>query len=119
MTQPQPHRALSRFIAIIQQRCPRCLKGAVFSDLLQTFEQCPQCELKYEREPGYFTGAMYLSFGMAGLISIPLWLLLVYYEFSSGWIMPFVGAVLVGVSPLVFRYSRVVWLHLDQLIAPR
>ena len=28
-------------------------------------EACPACGLKFEREPGYFVAAMYLSYGAA------------------------------------------------------
>ena len=27
--------------------------------------QCPVCGLRYHREPGYFLGAMYISYGLA------------------------------------------------------
>jgi hypothetical protein len=57
---PQRSNGFRRLAAIVQQRCPRCLHGQVFATLFRMHEQCPLCGLSFEREPGYFTGAMYL-----------------------------------------------------------
>ena len=45
--------------AILRQRCPRCFTGQVFRGLIDMNERCPVCDLEFEREPGYFTGAMF------------------------------------------------------------
>jgi uncharacterized protein (DUF983 family) len=60
--------------AIVKQRCPRCLQGQVFATLFRMHAQCPLCGLVFEREPGYFTGAMYLSYGVAVSATVPVWL---------------------------------------------
>jgi hypothetical protein len=41
-------------------------------------EQCPVCGLRFEREPGYFTGAMYLSYGVAIVATVPVWLIMAW-----------------------------------------
>ena len=56
-----------RMGAIVRQRCPRCLKGKVFSGLFRMNENCPECGYRFEREQGYFLGAMYASY----FISVP------------------------------------------------
>src|SRR5260370_21128589 len=55
--------------SILQQRCPRCRIGGIFQySIFRGFpkmcERCGICDLKFEREPGYFLGAMYFSFAM-------------------------------------------------------
>ena len=82
-------------------------------------EPCPRCGLRFEREPGYWTGAMVASYalGVPVLVVIvaALWLL-------TGWDIVLVliaGDVLfLAAAPFIWRYSRVVWLHLDWLIDP-
>lgn len=81
---------------------------------------CPECGLVFEREPGYFLGAMYLSYGLGILVAAPVALGLhlglgVSVEVSA-WSS---GAVLVVASPWLFRSSRVGWLHFDQHFHPR
>ena len=82
-------------------------------------EPCPRCGLRFEREPGYWTGAMVASYalGVPVLVVIvaALWLL-------TGWdivLVLIVGDVLfLAAAPFIWRYSRVVWLYLDWLIDP-
>ena len=55
---------------IFGQLCPRCRTGDIFrSSIFRGFpkmhECCPVCGLKFEREEGYFLGAMYISYGLA------------------------------------------------------
>lgn len=76
--------------------------------------------MKFEREQGYFLGAMYVSY----VLSIPAVLLLVLLIWKlSAW--PFdgcVGAAFVAYLPcvpLVTRYARVVWMYIDQALDPR
>ena len=48
-------------------------------------DRCPACGLKFEREPGYYLGAMYVSYGLAlvtiVVIAIALWL-------TTNWSLP-------------------------------
>ena len=40
------------------------------------FTHCTACDLKFERESGYFIGAMYLNYGATVLIAFPSYFLL-------------------------------------------
>jgi uncharacterized protein (DUF983 family) len=61
-----------RFSAILKQLCPRCLQGKVFGKLWKMNRRCPACGLEFEREPGYYLGAMYFSYGLAVVSGIPI-----------------------------------------------
>src|ERR1700686_190132 len=67
---------------ILCQRCPRGRAGSIFRySIFRGFpkmqERCPVCDLKFEREPGYFLGAMYVSYGLGivivTIIAAALW----------------------------------------------
>ena len=60
------------FRGALRQVCPRCQSGAIFQGRIAVHEHCPVCGLKYEREPGYFLGAMYVSY----LLVVPIFLLM-------------------------------------------
>jgi hypothetical protein len=82
-------------------------------------EQCPICGLRFERETGYWTGAMVASYALG----IPVLALIVaVLFFALGWdilVALVVGDVLfLAFVPFIWRYSRVAWLHLDWLIDP-
>ena len=55
----------SRLGAIAAQRCPVCLEGRMFAGGFRMNEQCPVCGHRFMREPGYFQGAMYVSYALA------------------------------------------------------
>ena len=70
--------------AILRELCPRCYTGKIFrGPLWRTYlamnERCPVCDLKYEREQGYFLGAMYFSY----MLSIPPVLVLVFVSLMT------------------------------------
>ena len=82
-------------------------------------EKCPVCGLRFEREQGYFLGAMYFSY----LISIPpvLVLLLLFWRYTSWrfeWVVAAAFVAYLPFVPLVTRYARVVFLYLDQHFDP-
>ncbi|MEM1406420.1 MAG: DUF983 domain-containing protein [Bacteroidota bacterium] len=76
-------------------------------------KNCPSCGLQFEREPGFFFGAMYISyaFSVALFVAIGLGLSIIgdfplYIYFIS-----IVLAVIIFL-PVSFRYSRILFLHL-------
>jgi len=109
---------MRRLLAIITLRCPRCLAGKMWHGPLTMNQECPVCGLVFEREPGYYTGAMVVSYAIA----VPTFGLIVIALLLAG--VEAVVALLVGgafylfLAPFIFRYSRVVWLHLDWGIDP-
>jgi uncharacterized protein (DUF983 family) len=109
---------MRRLVAVLQLRCPRCLRGKVWRSFLDMQQRCPVCDLLFEREPGYFTGAMVVSYVLAvptfGLIVIAL--LLAGLETGIA-LLAGAGLYLV-IAPFILRYSRVIWLHFDWLIDP-
>jgi len=110
--------------AIARQVCPRCRQGKIFRaplrlGILAMHEHCPVCGLQFDREPGYFLGAMYFSY----LFSIPPVLLLVWIIWRlTGWSleMVLVGAFVAYLPfvPMVTRYSRVIWIYVDRKFDP-
>jgi len=107
-----------RLVAIFTLRCPRCLIGKMWRGFLTMNKECPVCGLVFEREPGYYTGAMVVSYAIAvptfGLIVIAL--LLAGIDAAIALLVG--GTVYLFLAPFIFRYSRVVWLHLDWGIDP-
>lgn len=108
-----------RLLNILRQRCPRCHQGKVFRSLWRMHSRCPVCDLQFEREPGFFTGAMYFSYGIGVVLAAPTAILLFLNGCKEHWILAIVAAQLAVVSPILFRYSRVAWMHFDQRFDPR
>jgi hypothetical protein len=82
-------------------------------------KQCPICRLSFEREPGYFTGAMYLSYGLGLIATAPVWVPMLWLGRSAGEVLLASGGLLIVASPWIFQYARVLWLYLDHAFDPR
>lgn len=81
---------------------------------------CPVCGLCWEREEGYFVGAMYVSYALAIAFLLALMLVchLLLPHLSSIWIATLAIVLFVPFVPMVFRYSRVIWLYFDHWAWP-
>ncbi len=82
-------------------------------------ERCPVCNLLYERGPGYFLGAMYVSYGLGVFTILPVAMALaVVVEWPLWAVLTFALAQTLLSVPLFLRLSRAIWLHLDRTIDP-
>ena len=83
------------------------------------YETCPVCQMKFDREQGYFIGAMYVSYGLS---IPPMAALVILFWRIAGW--PFGTAVILAfvaylpLVPLVVRFSRVIWVYIDRSVDP-
>lgn len=109
---------MKRTLAAARQRCPRCLEGPVFRRFIFMNATCPACGLKFEREPGYFTGAMYVSYTLGIVTTAPLYFAFLYFGLHPGLILGITSVQLLVCIPLFFRYSRVLWMYLDMSFNP-
>lgn len=83
-------------------------------------DECPSCGLRFLRETGYFLGAMYISYGLGVLTILPVAVILAIVVEWPLWAVLGVAILQTVICmPLFFRYSRIIWLHVDQAIDPR
>ncbi|QHL89363.1 DUF983 domain-containing protein [Nibribacter ruber] len=76
-------------------------------------EHCPVCGLRYERELGFYWGAMYMSYGLSVGIVVTVGLLL-YHVFNDPptWVyLTAVATIITVFTPILFRYGRVMMLY--------
>jgi len=106
---------------ILRQQCPECGEGRVFEGRWRMNERCPVCGVKFERGPGYFTGAMYFSYALglpliaAGVLLGKLFLV---PSWPLHWILAVVWVVSLPLAPAMYRYSRVLFIHFDRYFDP-
>lgn len=111
----------SKFAAIVTAKCPKCRRGKIFSgslygfNLQKTNDVCSHCGMRFEIEPGYFYGAMYVNyvFVVGEMLTIGLLTYLITGNDKSPWL--YITTILVSIlllTPLNYRYSKVLLLHL-------
>jgi hypothetical protein len=83
------------------------------------YSECPRCQLRYEREQGFFVGAIYLNYAATVLIAVPGYFVLDYFTGISLSHQLLLWGGFSIVFPLVFfRHSRSLWLGLVTLLSP-
>lgn len=83
-------------------------------------ERCSVCGLAFLRETGYFLGAMYISYALGVLTILPVAIVLAVVLEWDLWLVLLIAILQTIISmPIFFRYSRLIWLHVDQAIDPR
>ncbi len=107
-----------RVVAALRMRCPRCCTGGVWAGPFRMRDRCAACGLAFEREPGYFTGAMYASYFIGLFASLPVWLWMLLAGAPFGAILGVATALMAVLVPLAFHYSRVVWMQIDAYFNP-
>lgn len=111
--------ANNRLVAIILQRCPVCLEGKAFRSILGMNPDCPVCGIHFERESGYFLNAMFFAYVIGFLLFAPLALALYLMGAPALLFALIMVGLLLIAWPLIFRYSRIFWMHADQLMDAR
>jgi uncharacterized protein (DUF983 family) len=115
---------LSTIGDILRQRCPRCRMGSIFRySIFRGFpkmnERCSVCDLKFEREPGYFLGAMYMSYGL-GIVIVTVFAALLW-SITGWWITKdtiWAVVLFLPLAPTITLFARVLWIYFDQTVDP-
>jgi uncharacterized protein (DUF983 family) len=105
--------------AFLAQKCPRCHQGNMFIGNTYSFSfgkpkpNCSHCGLKYDVEPGFFTGAMYFSYGINVAIIVVVGVSLnIFFTLDIYTVIGIVLACVFAAVPFSFRYSRMLMMYL-------
>ena len=90
----------SKLYSILTGTCPKCQKESMYLDpnplhlskILKMHENCSHCGLKYQIEPAFFYGAMYVSYGLNVAIGIAAFIIS-YVLFSSSLKVAFIAII--------------------------
>lgn len=77
-------------------------------------ERCAYCGHRYERETGFFYGAMYASYAVTVALSVATFVLTyLIYPAAPYWVYIInIFFVLIVLAPLSFRLGRLIWINL-------
>jgi uncharacterized protein (DUF983 family) len=117
---PSTARRLRRaVIRAVRLRCPRCGVGNLFASFVKMHESCPSCALRFEREHGFFVGAIYVNYACTVLVALSsAFALEIFTPMPLGWRVG-LAAGAAALFPLFFyRYSKSLWLGLDWFVNP-
>jgi uncharacterized protein (DUF983 family) len=113
-----------RFVTLLGRalrlRCPLCGQGPLFRDWLRMHAACPHCGVKFEREPGFFLGSIYINYGLTALIVAIAYPTLLFNRIVQETPLLIGAVTFTIVFPLLlFPWARSLWLGFDQWHDPR
>jgi len=121
---PTPASAKGRFSKLLGRalalRCPVCGQGKLYRSWFAMHTECPQCGIRYEREPGFFLGSIYINYGLTVLI-----VAIAYPVLLFGYGMPETPLLIGSLAftllfPMaLFPWARSLWLGFDEWRDPR
>lgn len=110
----------TKLYSIFNNKCPKCHQGDFFvtkspysTDFIKMHDKCSHCGEIFNKEVGFFYGAMYVSYGVNIALGIALFILMVLL-FKTGlltYLFSFLGLVVV-LFPWIMRASRLIYINM-------
>jgi hypothetical protein len=75
-------------------------------------ESCEHCDVRFTPEPGFYFGALYVSYAFTVALFVGIWLILYLLFDPADWV--YVVSIVTGsilIIPFSFRYSRILFLY--------
>ncbi|MCB0495348.1 MAG: DUF983 domain-containing protein [Cyclobacteriaceae bacterium] len=107
-------------MAMAHAKCPRCRQGDMFqykwwqvTKFLKFNKECSACNFRFEREPGFFDGAMYVSYAMSVAMTLTSWFVLYFIVGDPPFKVYIITIIILNIVllPFLFRYSRVIFIY--------
>lgn len=103
----------------LTKRCARCGSGNLFTGWFRMLARCPRCHLRFEREPGYWVGAVAVNLAVVGAV-FAIVLVVALAATVPDVPVPAVLALtvpIVAIGPIVFYpFSKTLWVAVDRSI---
>jgi len=116
-----PHRAATIWRGLTL-RCARCGSGKILRGWFRLVDDCPRCGLHFEREQGYWVGALAIHFILTGgsvVVTLAVILILTLPEIPMvpTMIALVIEAIVVGL--LTYPFSKTIWMAIDRAFLQR
>lgn len=111
----------TKLYSIWHLKCPFCQEGEFFIShpynvrrAGDTYEKCPVCQRKYSIEPGFYYGAMYVSYGITVAVAVSIWvaILVLAPEMELHWQVGLIASVIVLGAPWFYALSKIIWANM-------
>lgn len=110
-----------KLYSILFGACPNCHQESMYtnknpyviSETLKMHDHCSHCKFKYQIEPSFFYGSMYVSYGLGVAFAVATFI--ICHEFIGLSLMSsFIAIIitLVALMPIIMRLSRNIWINL-------
>ena len=114
---------------MVALKCPRCHEGDLFKTksaytkgMAEINSKCSNCGEDFNREPGFYYGAAYVSYSLTVALWVAVFVALATFDaiglinfsfFQDAILFLIVGVIaLLALMPVMYRLSRSMWIHM-------
>lgn len=108
----------SKLYSITRSKCPHChegdiFKSSIFEGVYNMHQNCPVCGQRYEIEPGFFWGAMYVGYGLSSAYMLTGFAICMLI-FKLSMMQSFMITIIPGLIIMLYiaRLARVIWMNI-------
>jgi uncharacterized protein (DUF983 family) len=111
----------SKLYSIFGMKCPKCQETPLFENknpyqydrFFAMPKTCPKCGQRFELEPAFYFGAMYVSYGVsvAYLVSVFVAMVVLYPSFNVNEYLAIAIGSLVLLGPYIFKLCRAIYIN--------
>ena len=101
------------------RRCARCGGGHLFRRYFTMVDDCPRCGLHFEREAGYWAGALAINIGIAGAVFVAVFVTALVLTVPDVPVAPLLAVLipLMILTPiLAYPFSKTLWVAVDRAL---
>jgi hypothetical protein len=109
----------SKFYSVFRFKCPHCHEGEFFVDrnpynlskVGNVLEECSVCHRRFSPEPGFYFGAMYVSYALTVAMFVTAYVatIVLYPQASTGLTVGIVLLSLVLTTPWLYALSKTMY----------
>ncbi len=113
--------------SVFAMKCPRCRTGDLFSTkssfnykhLTEMPKSCPVCDQNYLPEPGFYYGAMFISYIVCGFWFLGFIAICMFaFDLSVDTSFILLIIMVAALFGWIFRISRSIWIHINVRYKP-
>lgn len=111
----------SKLYGIFKGVCPKCHEESMYknsnpyalNEVLTMNEKCSNCGTKYQIEPSFFYGSMYVSYGVGIAFAVAAFVI-THFFLNTSLTVSFAAivATLIAFGPIIMRLARNIWINL-------
>jgi uncharacterized protein (DUF983 family) len=101
------------------KRCARCGSGHLFRRWFTMVDDCPRCGLHFEREQGYWAGALAINIGIAGaafVLAFAVGLALTAPDIPVLPLLAVLIPLMIIVPTVGYPFSKTIWVAVDRAL---
>jgi len=111
----------SKLYSVLRRKCPSCHEGDFFishpynlKSMGDIYESCELCKHTFNPEPGFYFGAMYISYAIGVALLVFVWVVLAIFNIKIDIISRIISISVLWISlaPLIHSLSKIIWANL-------